>query len=144
MVQGKINRGRHTDHPAGHHSIWTNQCPLHRPPLNLKKHKETQRKPKPTLSLKNCSYACAHHCVQLLHTTQNRSDNLPSYTPDNHYSPDDVYWRGGKKAGGHLSWRNLTPAYRESLNGMVDVIHLGFTLVIVEFLDKCVALSRLI
>ena len=28
MVQGKINRGRHTDHPAGRHSIWTNQCPL--------------------------------------------------------------------------------------------------------------------
>jgi len=27
MVQGKINRGRHTDHPAGRHSIWTNQCP---------------------------------------------------------------------------------------------------------------------
>jgi len=26
MVQGKINRGRHTDHPAGRHSIWTNQC----------------------------------------------------------------------------------------------------------------------
>jgi len=27
MVQGEINRGRHTDHPAGHHSIRTNQCP---------------------------------------------------------------------------------------------------------------------
>jgi len=27
MVQGKINRGRHTDHPAERHSIWTNQCP---------------------------------------------------------------------------------------------------------------------
>ena len=27
MVQGKINRGRHTDHPAGWHSIRTNQCP---------------------------------------------------------------------------------------------------------------------
>ena len=27
MVQGKINRDRHTDHPAGHHSIRTNQCP---------------------------------------------------------------------------------------------------------------------
>ena len=27
MVQGKIKRGRHTDHPAGHHSIQTNQCP---------------------------------------------------------------------------------------------------------------------
>jgi len=27
MVQGEINRGRHTDHPAGCHSIRTNQCP---------------------------------------------------------------------------------------------------------------------
>jgi len=27
MVQGKINRGRHTDHSAGRHSIRTNQCP---------------------------------------------------------------------------------------------------------------------
>jgi len=27
MVQRKINRGRHTDQPAGHHSIRTNQCP---------------------------------------------------------------------------------------------------------------------
>ena len=27
MVQGKINRGRHTDHLAGRLSIWTNQCP---------------------------------------------------------------------------------------------------------------------
>jgi len=26
MVQGKIKRGRHTNHPAGHHSIRTNQC----------------------------------------------------------------------------------------------------------------------
>jgi len=31
MVQGKINRGRHTDHPAGRHSIRTKQCP---PPLS--------------------------------------------------------------------------------------------------------------
>jgi len=27
MVQRKINRGRHTDHPSGRHSILTNQCP---------------------------------------------------------------------------------------------------------------------
>jgi len=27
MVHGKINRGRHIDHLAGHHSIQTNQCP---------------------------------------------------------------------------------------------------------------------
>ena len=31
-VQGKINRGRHKDDPAGCHSIWTNQCP---PPPSL-------------------------------------------------------------------------------------------------------------
>ena len=27
MMQGKINRGRQTNHPAGRHSIRTNQCP---------------------------------------------------------------------------------------------------------------------
>jgi len=27
VVQGKINRGTHTDHPDGRHSIRTNQCP---------------------------------------------------------------------------------------------------------------------
>jgi len=27
MVQGEINKGRHTDHPVGRHSIRTNQCP---------------------------------------------------------------------------------------------------------------------
>ena len=27
MVQGEINRDRHTDHPAGRHFIRTNQCP---------------------------------------------------------------------------------------------------------------------
>jgi len=27
MVQEKINTGRHTDHPAERHSIWTNQWP---------------------------------------------------------------------------------------------------------------------
>ena len=32
MVQKKTNRGRHTDHPAGRHSIWTKRCP---PPPSL-------------------------------------------------------------------------------------------------------------
>ena len=27
VVQGKINRGRHSNHPAGRHSIRTSQCP---------------------------------------------------------------------------------------------------------------------
>jgi len=35
MVQGKINRGRHTDHPAGRHSIQTSQCPPPPSPLEL-------------------------------------------------------------------------------------------------------------
>jgi len=33
MVQGKINSGRHTNHPAGRHFIRTNQCPP--PPSSL-------------------------------------------------------------------------------------------------------------
>jgi len=33
MVQGKINRGRHTDHPAGCHSNRTNQCLPPPPPF---------------------------------------------------------------------------------------------------------------
>jgi len=35
MVQRKINRDRHTDHPAGHHSIRTNQCPPPPSPIFL-------------------------------------------------------------------------------------------------------------
>jgi len=35
VVQGKINRGRHTDHPARFHSIRTNQCPPPPSPIFL-------------------------------------------------------------------------------------------------------------
>ena len=35
MVQGKINRGRHTDSPDGHHSIRTKQCPPPPSPIFL-------------------------------------------------------------------------------------------------------------
>jgi len=45
MVQGKINRGRHTDHPTGRHSIRTNQyLPPPSPQSNihvLSKYKKT-------------------------------------------------------------------------------------------------------
>ena len=41
MVQGKINRGRHTDHLAGHHSIRTNQCPPPPYPNSVKALKAT-------------------------------------------------------------------------------------------------------
>jgi len=36
MVQEKINRGRHTDHPAGRHYIGTNQCPPPPSPMGSK------------------------------------------------------------------------------------------------------------
>jgi len=35
MVQGKINRGKHIDHPAGRHSIQTNQWPPPPSPIFL-------------------------------------------------------------------------------------------------------------
>jgi len=37
MVQAEINRGRHTDHAAGRHSIRTNQCPSPPSPIFLSK-----------------------------------------------------------------------------------------------------------
>ena len=40
-VQGKSNTGRHTDHPAGHYSIRTNQCPP-LPSPNMKQKKMTK------------------------------------------------------------------------------------------------------
>jgi len=36
MVPGKINRGKHTDHPARCHSIRTNQCPPSPSPIFYK------------------------------------------------------------------------------------------------------------
>jgi len=38
MVQGKINRGRHTEHLTGRHSIQNNQCPPPPSSHNTKKH----------------------------------------------------------------------------------------------------------
>ena len=55
MVQGKINRGRHTDHPAWRHSIRTNQCPLHQPPHFLHSGCPSCR---PTNSVKASEYTC--------------------------------------------------------------------------------------
>jgi len=40
MEQEKINRGRHTDHLAGHHSIRTNQCLPPPSPIEAKKNKK--------------------------------------------------------------------------------------------------------
>ena len=53
--------------------------------------KKTKAEPKQTSSLKNCSYVCAYHCVQLSYTAQDSSDNLPSYPPDSHHCIDAVY-----------------------------------------------------
>ena len=49
--------------------------------LNLNKSAKT--KPKPTLNFKKC---CVSLCTTVIHvTSQNSSDNLPSYPPDNHH-----------------------------------------------------------
>jgi len=52
-------------------------------------------------------------CTTVVHnTSQNSSDNFPSYPSDNHHSSDDVYWR----EGGYLetfSTKNNFPKSRE-------------------------------
>ena len=54
LVQGKINRSRHTDHPAGHHSIRTNHCP---PP------------PSPHFLQARCPSCCPTNSVKALKAT---------------------------------------------------------------------------
>jgi len=54
MVQGKVNRGRHTDHPAKRHSIRTNQCP---PP------------PSPHFLQTGCPSCCPTNSVKALEAT---------------------------------------------------------------------------
>ena len=50
-MQGKINRGRNTDHPARRHSIWTHQCPP--PPSSSNKINNKNNKIKQTTQNKN-------------------------------------------------------------------------------------------
>jgi len=51
----------------------------------------------PIRELLVCSYVCASHCAQLLHTILHRTDliDFPPYPPDNHHYSDDVYLREG-------------------------------------------------
>jgi len=54
MVQGKINRGRHRDHPAGRHSIQTNQCPPPPSPIFLQAGCPSWRPTNSVKALKAC------------------------------------------------------------------------------------------
>jgi len=56
MVQGKINRGSHTDHPAGCHSIRTNQCPPPPCPTNTHPWNKTVPSEAATLKLQHSDY----------------------------------------------------------------------------------------
>jgi len=84
MVQGKINRGRHTDHLAGCHSIQTNKCPPPPSPMHAYNNTYTkmnlstvklasETKPNPE-NCYVCSYVCTLHCAQLLGTILHRTD----------------------------------------------------------------------
>jgi len=60
-----------------------------------------------------CSYVCASHCAQLLHTILHRTDLIvfPPYPPDNHHCSDDVYLR----EGGSM-YRNMPYTFRYVYN----------------------------
>ena len=66
--------------------------------LNLNKRTKTKSETKPTLTCKNCSYACAYHCAQLPYTTESTTsyDNFLSYHLDTHHGSDTVYWGEGQ------------------------------------------------
>jgi len=57
-----------------------------------------------------CSYVCASHCAQLLHTILHRTDLIvfPLNPPDNHHCSDDVCLReGGNSIGAYASINSL-------------------------------------
>ena len=60
MVQGKINRGRHTDHLAGRHSIRTTSAHLHHPPIFVQAGCPSCR---PTNSVKALQCSIRNSCI---------------------------------------------------------------------------------
>jgi len=75
MVQQKINKGRQTDHPAGHHSIPTNQC---LPP------------PSPIFLQAVCPSCCPTNSSKALKATKqwSKPENIPNW-PILHDPPTD-------------------------------------------------------
>ena len=72
MVLGKINRGRHTDHPAGCHSIRTKQYPP--PPSPHFKRPDALSATKPTVSKHWRQHGCKKHwCKPVCHLHSNSS-----------------------------------------------------------------------
>jgi len=79
MVQRKIYRGRHTDHPAGRHSIRTNQCP---PPPSP--HFFTGRMPFLPPN-QQCQSTEGNWCIRI---RDGRSHNYWIYSSD----ADNIFW----------------------------------------------------
>jgi len=98
MVKGEINSGRHTDHPAGRHSIRTNQCsPLPSPIYFYRP--DALHATQPTVS-KHWRQLC--HCISVIISSipslslKALHDNLPAIlTPRIHLIQPTVskHWR---------------------------------------------------
>ena len=97
MVQGKINRGRHTDHPARRHSIWTNQCPPPPSPHFLQAGCPSCRPTNSVKALKANSATNTH--IQTL-TSYTENHNQTSYHARQHCTSKDK----------QLAWINLHDA----------------------------------
>jgi len=67
MLQGKINRGRHTDHPAGRHSTRTNQCPPPPSPIFLQAGCPSCRPTNSVKALKATHHLCSVPKTTVLH-----------------------------------------------------------------------------
>ena len=86
-----------------------------------------------------CSYVCASHCAQLLHTIlHRRPDSFPPYPPDNHHYSDDVYLREGglmttlKGLPKNLSWlhpqdKQMCQMWYKSAHRRLPVIRMKYS-----------------
>jgi len=89
-------------------------------------------------------HCTVHNCCTQYCTEQNRVDNLPSYSPDNHYCSDAVYLREGAQRtkeiiywshpfqiharllsdGGNSAFRLAFQRLYQKQNKFTDIVHL--------------------
>jgi len=91
MLQGKINRGRHTDQPAGRHSIQTNQCPPPSSPHSLQTGCPSccpTNSVKALKAMETCNNIQFTHSLNIMHIATN---NATMYST--HHQQEPQHWK---------------------------------------------------
>jgi len=122
MVQGKINRGRHTDHPAGRHSLQTKQCPS--PPSPYFYRPDALPAAQPTVSKHRRQHLVIYHseqnCILVVRTVTDNARNTRYL-----YTVLADSGNGNEVAGHGREWESYY--YRTPVVGMRTIRQIGST-----------------